>query len=83
MPYTYTTFLSANEVKAIRFLADRYGYAEIIRDALDSDTGEVVLSEADAWELKESVESGEDGGFLPCAGGDLRDKIEGLLLSIV
>lgn len=79
----YTLSLTHGEIKSLAFLADRYRYAEIIFDALDGETGTVELSEPDAWELNDSVESGEDGGYLPCAGGALAEKIEGLLLSIV
>ena len=79
----YTLTLDHSEVTALDWLSGRYRYAEILFDALDGETGLVELPEPDAWDLAESVESGEDGGYLPCAGGTLAEKIEGLLLSII
>jgi len=79
----YTLTLTHPETTALCWLSARYRYAEILFNAMDPYTGVVTLPEHKAWELAESVESGEDGGFLPCVGGTLVDKVSELLNRIV
>lgn len=79
----YRLTLTHPEVTSLCWLSARYRYAELLFDACDPYTGEVTLSKPDAWALAESVESGKDGGFLPCVGGTLADKVVELLGRIV
>ena len=79
----YTLTLTHPEVTSLCWLSARYHYAEILFENCDPYTGIVTLPEPAAWELAWSVESGEDGGFLPCVGGTLADKVIDLLNSIV
>lgn len=81
--FFYEIDFSESEVESLRWLADRYSYAEIIWKATCPASGRCDLAEHEAWDLQSCVNDGVDGGYLPCAGGSLREKIDGLLNSII
>ena len=81
---SYRIRLTDNELDSLGYIGDRYDYARVLYKALeqDDDDGELYhLSEPDAWEFSEAVE--QEDGYLPMMGGDLKVKVETLLLNIV
>lgn len=80
--FAYTIRLSKSAMKSLRFIADRYLYAEVLIDGLyEDEPGVYRLSEATAWAFRDAVE--EEDGYLPLAGGELQEAMTSLLDSIV
>lgn len=82
----YTLELTLDEAQSLRWLADRYNYAECLWKNTDPDEQSppvyiVSLTEPDAWAFRDAVQA--EDGYLPCCGDELRDKITALLESIV
>jgi len=71
----YRLKLEGYEYETIRFIADRYNYAQVLLDVseYDPETGICQISDSDAWKLVEAV-SDEDG-FLPLMSGKLYMKL--------
>lgn len=79
----YKLTLTANDVTTIAFVGDRYCWSEALSDL---EEGENTLTEAEAWEIQDSIEADTDGGHSPypmLAVGDLMDKLDTLCQEIV
>ncbi len=83
----YSFPITAEEVNSLRYIADRYTYAEVLYNLGytpnddESDDGVIALTEGEAWEVQEACEA--EDGWLTLMGGELKEKLETLLYSIV
>ena len=89
MPYTLT--LTAEEYRALGWLAARYTSARAVFDGMEAaddgtaegdGAGTYRLAEHAAWAFLLACDD-EDGGFVPCCGGALAGKLRALLDTIV
>ncbi len=92
---SYKLTLTSSEHRALAWVADRYGSAEILYDGMvrtdDDDSGDgwggvFDVPEHVAWNYAEELprDNGVESALLPpCAGGSLAGKLIGLLDGIV
>lgn len=89
--YAYTlTIESPDEFGALAWASARWEGARVLYDVMhspdnwDGETFPAVfgLAEHEAWEVKEAIQA-EDSGFIPCLSGELTNRIQALLESIV
>jgi hypothetical protein len=89
----YTLTLTADEHKALAWIADRYTSAEVLYDGLDATDdndqdwgGNFTIAEHVVWEYMEALpeDNGNPGQIVPpCVGGTLADKLVRLWESVV
>jgi len=73
----YTIKLTPGEIDAVIFARGRYGWPNRIYNHLDPKTGEVGLTESEAWSWLEDVAGDEEGNHapFPLAGDTLAEKL--------
>ena len=80
----YRLDLTAEEHKALAWVADRYYSASVLYDGMDATDendqdwgGSFDIPEHVAWEYEEELSEENGGGLIvpPCVGGTLADKL--------
>lgn len=82
---TYALELTPEDVSAIDWVGDRYGWSEALRTVMGKgfQDGTLFLEEHEAWEFISACDG--DDSFLPCLNpnSDLAGKIFHLIDSVV
>lgn len=76
----YSLFLASSELAVVKFVGDRYAWAYPLWNAIDDD-GWVRMTESEAWEWMEAVDS--DDVKFPLASPEFSDKLQAFYDSII